>query len=94
VRDEEADASLGRGDGEDVEERGAEPLAPHRVRDGERHLGGVGALRKANEASDADDLAASVERHDRDVVLAVDGREVRQHRGREVREVREEPLVA
>lgn len=94
MRDEEANASLlGRVE-EDVEERRAEPAALHRVGHRDRDLGRVGPAGQADEARDTDEVTAAIERDHRDVVLAVDGREIRQHRRREVREVREKPLVA
>jgi hypothetical protein len=94
VGDEEANPALARRTTQQVEELGAEPAALHGV--GHRHgeLGGVPATREADEARDADERAITIERDHRDVILSVDGREVRQHRWREVREIREKPLVA
>lgn len=94
MRDEGVDAALPRGVAEDVEHRGAEPSSLHRVHHGERDLGRVGARRQANESRNADEVLVAIERHDRDVIPPVDLREVRQHRWREIREVREKPLVA
>jgi hypothetical protein len=93
VRNEEADPALARREDEDVEERGTEPASLHRV--GHRHgkLGGVGALRQADEARDTDEHAVAIERDHGDVILAVDRREVREHRRREIREVCEKPLI-